>query len=694
MTRTTIMRHVVACLLLCCLVSPALVPAAELLQIEDLYRFDAPADLVVHPAGQFAVYARRWADPETRSVRYALWTTGDPSGSPRPLEDEAPDGRRPQFSPDGKWILFLSTRSFPDGSPAVQPVPAYSDPATDIWLMPAEGGPPIPLAGPDKPYGRVFSDMFYGRVAFSPDGRRLVFVADDGEDPRTEEERRNNVEILREDQGEGYEGYGNAQIWVAELAEQPGDMAAARIVRLTDDDVWYGDPQWLPDGRSLVVHANRSRDREAVRYSINKNYDIWQITLPASLEDAGSTSAALRQITTGPGPEVSPRVSPDGRRLVCLSVPRKGAHADVFNLQRVDLSEGPASAQVIFDHHAADSAEAEHKPVAFPLPADCWLGESAVYYSVNERTETVQQVVDVDSRQVIGSSPAAVSSEYRDAQQLRGRLTPPGNTFLDERELGPSEIVQWRSPDHLPLEGVLTLPPPQLGAQPPYPLVLYPHGGPHSRSTKGFSFTAQIFAAHGYAVFQPNFRGSAGYGQRFIDADRFDLGGNDMRDILSGIDALIARNIVDPERQFVYGVSYGGYTTCWLIGHTHQFRAAVPQNAVTDLGMMWGLSDIQSWTEWEFGGLPWDVAELMRERSPLTYAPRVRTPTLILHSRNDRRCPLPMGLAFYRALRAAGVETQMVLYPDEGHGISQLPHQEDVLHRTLDWFQRHGKTGS
>ncbi|MBC7821184.1 MAG: prolyl oligopeptidase family serine peptidase, partial [Planctomycetaceae bacterium] len=113
------------------------------------------------------------------------------------------------------------------------------------------------------------------------------------------------------------------------------------------------------------------------------------------------------------------------------------------------------------------------------------------------------------------------------------------------------------------------------------------------------------------------------------------------------------------------------------------------QNAVTDLNVMWGLTDIQSWTEWEFGGLPWEVPQLMRDHSPLTFVSRVQTPTLILHAANDRRCPLPMGRMFYRALKSAGVETQMVIYPDEGHPIKQLPHQEDVLRRVLDWFAKH-----
>jgi hypothetical protein len=162
-----------------------------------------------------------------------------------------------------------------------------------------------------------------------------------------------------------------------------------------------------------------------------------------------------------------------------------------------------------------------------------------------------------------------------------------------------------------------------------------------------------------------------------------------MRDILTGIYSLVATGLVDRDRQFVYGVSYGGFMTTWLVGHTQQFRAAVAQNAVTDMNVMWGVGDLQSWTQHELGGLPWEVADAMRRHSPLTYAAAIQTPTLVLHSRDDRRCPLPMGRMFHRTLLARDVPTGMVIYPNEGHGIRQPKHQVDVLRRTLAWFEQH-----
>lgn len=627
------------------------------------------------------IYSRRWSDRASRSVRFALWKVDGDSSQRRALEGGEPDGRQPVVSPDGKWIVFLSTRPFADGKPAFTAVPPYSDPATDIWLIPTSGGKAIPLAGPNKPYGRVFSDPFYGNVSFSSDGKRLAFVADDGQDVRTADEIRNNVRIVREDQGEGYEGYRPAQIWIADLHAQPTDVAAARVTRVTNDETWYGDPQWAPDGKSVIVHANRTAERESVRYSINQNYDLWRIDL-SDLE--------LHQLTLGPGPEVSPRISPDGKRLLYLSIPRRGSHMDVFNLTVSDLDSTASQARILFDQHSSEATQPPHLPPTFPLPRDCWLSDEKVYFTAADRTTTRTQVIDLSAgpKALSDSKPESHSSEFARMAAIRLKLTPPADPFLNDRIVAHGEVITWKSKDGFEIEGIFTRPT-RPDCQPPFKMVLYPHGGPHSRSSVGFDMTVQVLAAHGYAVFQPNFRGSAGYGQRFIDADRFDLGGRDMQDMLNGIAHLVRQGLVDPRRQFVYGISYGGFTTSWLIGQTNQFRAAVPQNAVTDLNAMWGLTDIQSWTEWEFGGLPWEVPDDMKNHSPLTFASRVKTPTLILHAANDRRCPLPMGSMYYRALKKAGVETEMVIYPDEGHPIKQLPHMEDVLTRVLDWFAKH-----
>lgn len=660
-------------------------PDKKPIALEDLYKFDGPSDPALAPDGKSLVYIRHWLDAGKKVNRFSLWRVAGDVSKAQAMERDEPDARAPVFSSDGKWIAFLSTRKRPTGWKQTPSAPPQSDPVTDIWLMSATGGTAIPLAGKDKPYGRVFNDGFYGRLAFSPDSTKLAFVADDGKDPRTPAEKTNGVRIVHEDQGEGYTGYGAAQIWVASLDTKPDAFAATKIDRLTNDDVWYGDPNWHPNGKTLAVHANRTNDRESVRYSINKNYDIWLLD---------SETKKLTQVTNGPGPEVSPRFSLDGKKIACLSVPRKGTHRDAFNLAIIDLDGSKPAFRVLFDHHAASKGNAPHGAPNFPLPVDCWDGDSHVLFSSEQgiRTQSFRVSV-VDGRSEIFVVPELNANDTPKTPgsriARRGQLTPAGNLFLKERLIAPQKVISWKSDDFV-IEGLLTLPPEGI-AKAPYKLIVYPHGGPHGRSTLGFDFTGQLFAAHGYTVLQPNFRGSTGYGQKFIDADRDDFGGGDMRDIMSGVDKLIADGIADKDRLFVYGISYGGFMTSWIVGHTNRFRAAVAQNAVTDLNMMWSLSDIQSWTEWEFGGKPWDVPEKYRKHSPLTYANKVRTPTLILHSRDDRRCPLPMGQAFHQALKSRDVPTGLVIYPNEGHGIKQPQHREDVLRRVLEWFEKYDK---
>jgi dipeptidyl aminopeptidase/acylaminoacyl peptidase len=660
--------------------------------IDDLYLSDGFSSPIVAPNGMRAVCVRNWIDFATKQQHFSLWLVEGGPQNAKPIEKGQPDARAPIFSPDGKWVVFFSTRPRPKDWQQTLPTPHQSEPALDLWLIPTSGGEAIPLAGPEKPYGRVFADSFYGNVAFSPDGSQLVFVADDGKEQRSPEEIAADVYVVRPDQGEGYTGLGPGEIWIAHLDENPREHASQRIDRLTNDEFWYGDPQWSADGKSIIVHANRTDDQESVRYSINKNYDLWEINVAqaANLPDNRQAArATMRQLTFGPGPEVSPRVSPDGKRIVCLTSPRKGPHKDVFNLAVVKLTDEKPIAEVVFDHRAAGVDYRTYPSPLFPLPRDCWDDDRHIVYQAHSGLDSRTVQADIIGHSVQNLEDA--DSPYLRSRQRAEKFRVPGRTPQPARLSASSRVVRWKSEDHTEIEGVLITPHPDI-ARPPYKLIVNPHGGPHHRASRGIGFNDQVFAANGYAVFKPNFRGSTGYTLKFLDADRNDFGGGDMHDILSGIENLVDDGLVDRSQQYVYGVSYGGYMTTWLVGQTNQFKAAVAQNAVTDLTMMWGLSDLQSWTEWEFGGRPWEVPGAMRRHSPLSHVGNVSTPTLILHSREDRRCPIAMGRAYYQSLLARGVATQMVVYPGEGHGIRQPRHRADVLRRVINWFDQHSNS--
>ena len=683
-------------------------PAAEKipLQLSDLYRQESITDFKVSPRGDEAVYVRSWYDESQPGRRTALWRVDGKTGRAAPLEPGEPDGRMPAYTPDGETLFYVSNRpsELVVWASLDMSVPNYSDTTGSLWKISRRvGGPNVSdIARKIEHTAQVFTDGFYGRLSFH--ASTICYVGGDPYFKTQDMERPQN-----DDQGEGYEGFRVSRIYTAgsmRMAPFPWGYMDAPIRRCPNDEYWYGDPQWSHDGKSFICHANRTLDQESVRYSINKNYDLWRCDPNTDYHVLPKDDESPEQLTTNPGPDVSPRISPNGKHVLYLSVPRKGPHNDVFNLCVLSLDEGDddnkkkPEPRILINAHDAEREEDGTPPFqpTFPLRDDSWIDDEHVRVRGVRGMKTETLVFHIAGKE----HPIGAHAKPEPDGPANKLLKPPAvNQWMAERYQAREEIVKWKSFDGLEIEGILTLPPEELDEQSPYPLIVYPHGGPHSASKPGFNFAVHLFAARGYAVFQPNFRGTYGYGRKFLDAARFDMGGSDMQDILTGIEMLIARGTVDKERQFVYGISYGGYSTCRLITLTKQFRAACAHNAVTDLHAMWSLSDLQSWTEWEFGGKPWetvehdgkqiDVGALMRERSPTTAAHNVKTPTLILHSDHDRRCPLAMGQMFYRGLKESGCETELVVYKDERHAMWQVKHQADVLERVLAWFARHDK---
>jgi dipeptidyl aminopeptidase/acylaminoacyl peptidase len=251
------------------------------------------------------------------------------------------------------------------------------------------------------------------------------------------------------------------------------------------------------------------------------------------------------------------------------------------------------------------------------------------------------------------------------------------------------EHLIFESDDGVPLEGWHLA---RADAHGPQPTVMFIHGGPELATGHVFRFDFQLLAANGYAVLFANFRGSSGYGEPFRKALKGDWGARGFPDHMAAADAAIAYGLADVHRLGVWGPSHGGFATAWIVGHTTRFRAAVAESAVTNLSTFYYLSDVPDIFIREFGGRPDEIPDIYRSRSPLSYAARCRTPTLMLHGAKDLRCPVAEAEQFYRALHDVGCTTELVCVPGMTHmGDSTGPlaarrAQNEAL---LDWFERH-----
>ncbi len=310
----------------------------------------------------------------------------------------------------------------------------------------------------------------------------------------------------------------------------------------------------------------------------------------------------------------------------------------------------------------------------------------------------------------------------RDETGAVHQLTQLNADFAKNYRLPHQEVVSWTSPDGLVIEGVLTLPGignreqgtgnrgetsplnpdvhPQGRTQPPttvpcslfpVPLIVQIHGGPKGRSTntlQNYSM-APVWAAEGYAVLRPNFRGSEGYGNEFAIANRRDLGGGDFADIMAGVDWCIAQSIADPEKLGVMGGSYGGYMTNWAIGHTNRFKAAVSMFGIFHLQTDYSNSELSRWENEYAGAYYWEDPEIYRRMSPGTYLDAIQTPTLIIHGDEDSNTFISNSKEMYQALRHRGVTAQFVHYPREGHGLREPNHKMDEIRRCLNWMDKY-----
>jgi dipeptidyl aminopeptidase/acylaminoacyl peptidase len=581
------------------------------------------------------------------------FTSGDRSSS------------NPQWMPDGRSIAFTSRR------------PEHNN----LWLIRADGGEAEQL-----------TDLKTGVGSFlpSPDGTWIAYTQTDG--PSTAEEK---AKKEKRDVNVVDENFKMTRIWVIPVAKNAQGKREPRLLTPGEINV-EARFDWSPDGKTIVFgHTPTPRA------------DDWTRSDLSTVEVASGSVKPL--VRTGAA-ETQPLYSPDGRAIAYVASDDPPTWAGDSSVYVVPAAGGePRKLAETFDHKPAlvgwssdgkrlyfqETRGTIGRLSALPLDGgalvDLDSGERNSSITRMNATRSMVGLVSQDSEHAPEAYVAKLDS-FAPAQVSRV------NADLPNFPIGRTEVIRWKSTENLEIEGLLTYP---VGYEKGKrcPLILNVHGGPAGVFTQAFTASRGIypiaaFAAQGIAVLRPNPRGSSGYGKAFRYANRKDWGGGDYRDLMAGVDHVIATGVADPERLGVMGWSYGGYMTSWTITQTRRFKAASVGAGVTNLMSFNGTADIPSFVPDYFGAEYWENLDLYRAHSAMFQVKGVTTPTLILHGEADVRVPLSQGYEFYNALKRQQVPVKMVTYPRQPHGPNEPKFVLDIGQRLLEWFNQYLKAAA
>jgi dipeptidyl aminopeptidase/acylaminoacyl peptidase len=685
---------------------------------EDVYRFRVPTDPRLTTDGSRVAFTLQSVAPAFDGYREAIWSVPVDGSSPaRQLTLGAQHDSHPRFAPDGRSLAFLSDRRLrTEEDPRAPKEPKDREDGTQVHLLPLDGGE-----------ARRLTDLPRGVDGFewSPDGTRLAVLstsvaADREADRRARGKRRaakpgeppepdfhyvDRLQYLFN--GAGFVYHRRPRLWIV-------DAASGEARPLTDGVAPEAHPAWSPDGSRVAFAADRRRDRD-----LRWRSDVWVV-------DVGS--GRITKVTGGNGYFDLPTWLPDGRTLLALGhrfPARAGSRNDVWRFAADGSDSSPDGGRNLSGRHDlmvgatmnSDVTPGEEPRlvvvdegrgvvVAAPIEGsfELWrlstedgdlvrLTEGRHYVSAFDAVDCADGGVQVV---YLRSSPTELPDLLvADLPPGPARAPVPGRrvTSLNSELSGDVALVEpesrWVEVDGRRVQGWLM--PAGDGRRRP-PLVVEIHGGPQTLYGWAPFWEFQVLAGGGMSVWYANPRGSEGYGQDFAAANFRDWGAGPTRDVLAGVDALIAEAAVDPDRLGVTGGSYGGYLTNWIVAHDQRFRAALTERSVTDLASLILTGDLSGgeFGPLEFGAQPWEDPEIYREQSPLTYAAEVRTPLLIQHAENDLRCTIAQAEMLFAVLRSLKRPVRLMRVPDESHELTRsgTPFRRvENLVQVRDWFR-------
>ena len=632
--------------------------------LDDVLHVRDVRDPEISPDGAWVAYTVSTPDTAEDRNKSAVWMANwDGTRNVRLTTSKAGENT-PRWSPDGRWLAFLSSRD---------------DEHTQLWLLDRQGGE-------GRKATTLPSDVDdYG---WAPDGKRVALVAEDPDTAKPKTPAPIVIDRFQFKQDEaGYLGKQHRHLYLL-------DVESGKTTRLTTGDYDELLPAWSPDGKSLAFVSKRRADADR-----DDDWDVYVMEATAG--------APPRQLTTFEGPdnnpdyESRPAWSPDGRAIAYLQGgPPNLIYYGVQKLAVVSSAGGaPRILTAALDRNVASPVwSSDGSSITFLLEDDRAVGLARIPAAGGaiERLVSGSRVVSAFTAgaggkvAVLASTPLVPDEVFAlDGTTLRP-LSHQNDEWLARTRLAEVEPITFKSRDGTAING-FTLKPPDFVPGKRYPTILRIHGGPVSQYQYEFDFQLQTLAGHGYLVVVANPRGSSGRGERFATAIFADWGNKDAQDVLAAIDYAVAQGLADPARLGVGGWSYGGILTNYVIAQDRRFKAAVSGASISNVLAGYGTDQYVREYEVELG-VPWKAADTWIKLSfPFLHADRITTPTLFLCGDKDFNVPLLNSEQMYQALRSLGVETQLVIYPGQHHGINKPSYRRDRLERYLAWYDKHLK---
>ncbi len=621
----------------------------------------------ISPDGMRVVYEIQKTNWEENAFERNLWIADIPASESHALTSAKKSSTNAAWSPDGKWIAFLSDRpgqitGTPDGK-------------KQLYVISADGGEAQQLT-------KVENDV--NALEWAPDSKRIAFSMTDPEPKalKDRKEKYGEYSVVHAD-------YQMMHLWTTEV---PGGGAlVAEPKRLTDGDKFsVGEFSWSPDGTRIAFSAQRDADLIS-----SETADLYVVTLSDGL---------VKKIVSTPGPDTNPRWSPNGKNIAFETA--AGAKYYYYTNMKIAVVAAEGGTPQIL----TETFDEDPGLIGWGLDGIYFAAEQKTYahlFRLNPETKAIEKLSAPDHLAAFSFSlsrdykevayRAALENQYAEVftssiAPWQGKKLTAMSDQLKGFALAHREVISWKSADGTTIEGVLYTPS-DFSTKKKYPLLVVIHGGPTGVDQPIVSadryYPIERFVAKGALVLRPNYRGSAGYGEKFRALNVRNLGVGDYADVISGVDALIAKGWVDKERMGSMGWSQGGYISAFITASSDRFKAVSVGAGISDWMTYYANTDITPFTAQYLHATPWDDPEIYKKTSPISYIAKATTPTLIQHGENDRRVPIPNAYELRQALEDRGVPVKMVVYKGFGHGITRPKQQRAVMEENEKWFAQY-----